>query len=485
MQHTDKLRTKTKCTLRRRRISIMTNLPIEFENRMKRSLGDEYEAFLEAFEKNDYKALRINSLKISKEDFLKLNIWNITEKNRVEWCEDGFYFDTQDTDYSPGKHPYHWAGLYYIQEPSAMSPVEYLDVKPGDVVLDLCAAPGGKSTQIAVKLKGEGMLVSNEPVAARAGILSENIERLGIANAIVVSELPERLSDKLGQIFDRILVDAPCSGEGMFRKNSEAIDEWSEDNVLMCAKRQQDILDEALKMLKPGGRLVYSTCTFSENENEKNAEYVTDNFPDMKLVFSRRLWPHKDRGEGHFFAVFDKNTVSGAGDDYEINDSNGRHSSKNGHNKKDNSRKNNIGVDKKMLSDWYGFKSSLMTEAGLKKLNEEGKRYLLFKDELYLIPDNMPALDGIKVLRSGLHLGTLKKGRFEPSFSLALYLNPEDCVNNVNLSFEETLKYRKGETIQKEGNKGWNLLNLDGYSVGWGKVSDGIVKNHYPKGLRK
>lgn len=463
----------------------MIKLPNEFEDRMKKSLGMEYEAFLEAFEKNDYKALRINTLKISETDFLKLNVWNITKEDRVEWCENGFYYEAKDSDYSPGKHPYHWAGLYYIQEPSAMSPVECLDVRPGDMVLDLCAAPGGKSTQIAVKLKGEGLLISNEPVMTRAGILSENVERLGIANTIVVSEEPEKLANKFGSIFDRILVDAPCSGEGMFRKNNEAIDEWSVENVLMCAKRQRDILDEAVKMLKPGGRLVYSTCTFSENENEENAEYVINTYKDMKLILSKRLWPHKDRGEGHFFAVFDK--VTDACDEIALEEilveTNGRSSKKN--NDKKNSNKNGNKVDKKLLTDWYDFRNSVMTMSGLGKLAEEGKKYLLFKDELYLIPENMPGLDGIKVLRSGLHLGTLKKGRFEPAFSLALFLKPEDCVNNVNLSFDETLKYRKGETLQKNGNKGWNLLNLDGYSVGWGKISDGIVKNHYPKGLRK
>ena len=253
-------------------------LPKEFQNRMKQMLGEEYEAFLEGYDKPRFHALRRNPLKIEKEDFLKKIPYYLKP---VPWTEHGYYYENED---QPGKHPFHEAGIYYIQEPSAMSVVEYLEVKPGEQVLDLCAAPGGKTTQIAGFMNGQGLLVCNEIHPQRAKILSENIERLGVKNALVMNETPQRLSAVFPRFFDKILVDAPCSGEGMFRKNEEALLEWSPKNVQMCADRQDEILEEVAKMLRPGGRICYSTCTFAPAENEDCMARFLQKHPEFHLV---------------------------------------------------------------------------------------------------------------------------------------------------------------------------------------------------------
>ena len=321
-------------------------LPEEFCSRMRKMLGEEYPAFLESYEGKRYQALRLNPLKGNPEGFFARTG---LELEQVPWCREGFYYGdgTDAIARQPGKHPYHEAGVYYIQEPSAMAPVEYLDARPGMRILDLCAAPGGKSTQIAGKMQGQGILVSNEIHPARAGILSENMERMGVRNGIVTNETPGRLAEHFPEYFDRILVDAPCSGEGMFRKNDGAAEEWSLQNVRMCAERQDEILEEAYRMLAPGGRLVYSTCTFAPEEDEGSvagflmrhsdihvvlaepfpgmeagrAEWLDENFSDehAEQISERvseqlagqigrtiRLWPHHLKGEGHFAAVLEK-----------------------------------------------------------------------------------------------------------------------------------------------------------------------------------
>ena len=275
--------------------------PLSFYiNRMQKQLSDEFDAFIKSYEEKPKQALRLNTLK-SEDVFNSCD--EVFHLKKVEWASDGYYYEDED---QPGKHPYHEAGLYYIQEPSAMAPVTLLDVHPGDVVLDLCAAPGGKSTQIAGALKGEGLLVCNEYISSRAQILSENIERMGVMNACVTNESPDRLEQLFGAFFDKILVDAPCSGEGMFRKNPLACDEWSEDNVAMCAQRQTWILDCAASMLFPGGRMVYSTCTFSEEEDEDQIESFLDRHKEFRLEKQEKMMPHRINGEGHFVAVLIK-----------------------------------------------------------------------------------------------------------------------------------------------------------------------------------
>lgn len=367
-----------------------------------------------------------------------------------------------------------------------MSVVEYLEVKPGEHVLDLCAAPGGKTTQIAGFLEGEGMLVCNEPHPQRARILSENVERMGIKNALVTNEMPDRLSQVFPEYFDKILVDAPCSGEGMFRKNEEALTEWSMDNVLLCAKRQDEILDRAAEMLRAGGRICYSTCTFSPEENEDCMARFLLRHPEFHLLAVKkkenmssgnpayavhpaegldrtiRLWPHKLDGEGHFIAVLEKEGKL----ESEVHPLSGNGCEK--------------PLKEKEYQEYREFERQFL-KASIKN------DICLFGEQLYAMPSDMPSLKGLKVLRPGLHLGTLKKKRFEPSHALALALAQEEAVHVWNLTADspEVRQYLSGQTFRAEGEKGWYLITVDGYSIGWGKLAGGMMKNHYPKGLRK
>ena len=441
-------------------------LPITFLNRMKSMLGDEYEAFLASYDCEKYQALRINPLKGNKEDF-ESKAWFHLEP--VPWAENGFYYENTD---QPGKHPYHEAGVYYIQEPSAMLPAALLEALPGEKILDLCAAPGGKSTQIGAAMQGEGILVCNEIHPARAKILSENVERMGISNAMVTNESPDRLGQIFPSYFDRIMVDAPCSGEGMFRKNQEACEQWSEEIVQMCADRQDEILDCAAVMLRPGGRMVYSTCTFAPLEDEGSVERFLHRHPEFTLVKDIRLWPHKVKGEGHYAAVLEKaGTVS---EGYECQSTNGIEQGI-------HPRSRNF---QKECGDYLAFEAEFLKVHLREKLQGT---YLKFGDQLYLCPKNMPSVKGLKVLRPGLHLGTMKKNRFEPSHALALALKPEEVVHSYALAADEkeAAGYVNGLTFPADGEKGWYLITVDDYSIGWGKLAGGMMKNHYPKGLRK
>lgn len=446
-------------------ILIRMKLPDEYINRMKIQLGESFLDYEKTLHEDNIRALRVNTLKGSVRDFLQHNGWGITDKDRVDWCPIGFYIGKDEElpnseILPPGKHPYHSAGVYYIQEPSAMSVVEQLEITPGDRVLDLCAAPGGKTTQIAAKLQGKGILFANEPVATRAKILAENVERMGITNCVVISHDPAQIAERFKGYFDKILVDAPCSGEGMFRKNEEAVQEWSEDNVSMCASRQKQILDSAVIMLRGGGKMVYSTCTFSKEEDEENASYVVSKYPFMTMQASRRIWPHECKGEGHFWASFAKESDGVL-----------------------NKAKCDKGLNVKTLQEFAEFER-LSLKRGIDNILQYDSKFLKFGDELYVTDAQLPTLDKLKVLRSGLHLGTLKKNRFEPSLALALAIKPEDATVCVSLSEHEARAYLRGESINREVPKGWCVLEIDGYTLGWGKASAGIIKNHYPKGLR-
>ena len=454
-------------------------LPYAFLERMKEMLKDEFEAFEASYDRCRYKALRLNPLKWKGTD-ADTDINKVLDKlpkdfklSKVPWAENGFYYDA---DAAPGKHPFHDAGLYYIQEPSAMLPGELLEAKPGETVLDLCSAPGGKGTQMAAKMQGEGLLVLNEIHPARAKILSENVERMGIRNAVVTNESPDRLADRFEEFFDRIMVDAPCSGEGMFVKNEEAVNEWSEENVEMCAKRQDEILRAAAGLLKPGGRIVYSTCTFAPLENEGTIARFLKEHTDFHVVkpcvFTEgmvhgtildtvRLFPHLIKGEGHYAAVLEKD---GSREDALNKCSYGMLK----------------GIADKLVKDYIDFEKENLT------WKREGA-LLLFGEQLYLAPKDCPSLDKLKVLRPGLHLGTLKKNRFEPSHALALTLCGKEVVHvhDIVNDEEQVRSYVNGQTLAANGEKGWYLILADGYSIGWGKLSDGVMKNHYPKGLRK
>lgn len=471
-------------------------LPIKYTERMQALLGDEYDDYLESLKGPMIKALRLNPLKAEKAQLLDLcrkSFGDVFEQ--VPWEPLGYYYPV-DNLIRPGASPLHEAGAYYIQEPSAMKPVTLLDVKPGHRVLDLCAAPGGKSCQIAGYLKGEGLLVCNEPVGKRAKILSRNIERMGIGNALVLNETPERLSEGFAGFFDRVLVDAPCSGEGMFRKNEEeALREWSLDNVRMCAERQAGILEHGAGMLAPGGRLVYSTCTFSHEEDEDLVRDFIKSHPGFILVSMEKLFPHKVRGEGHFMAVLEK---EGRGQAVE-EDQNVKALKAGKADKARLTKKcGNKGKARDSRLDAYD-DFCLEMFAG-KLTDEEGyqRRLTFFGDNLYLLPEGAPDLFGLKVERAGLLLGSFKEGgrkevRFEPSHALALFLRPdmvrktdEAAAKAVNITIEEAEDYIKGMTLNNLTvyNKGWVLVCVEGLSLGWGKLVNGTLKNHYPKGLR-
>ena len=428
-------------------------LPEAFLNRMKDMLGEEYPAYLQSLERPRAVALRFNPLKGEQAALPFVG-------ENVPWEEKGYYYDPESR---PGLHPYHGCGVYYLQEASAMSAVALLDPRPGERVCDLCAAPGGKSTQIAGRMLGEGFLLCNEWSPKRAKILSQNIERLGVSNALVTNETVENLSRRLPEYFDRVLVDAPCSGEGMFRKEEAAVTDWSEETVAMCAERQREILRSAAKLLRPGGRLVYSTCTFAPEENEETVAAFLEEHPEFVSEdvsapwFSKvgtgmfRLWPHKLLGEGHFVAVLRK---SGAG---ETSDANGK--------------------GEKLPKEWEQFAKDMEIKL------PEGKA-IFFGETLYWAPAQTPDLKGLRVLRAGLELGEIRKGRFLPAHALALWLKTAKNIESYPAGSKEMADYLHGDVVPSRKN-GWCLVMADGYSIGWGKGDGNVLKNHYPKGLRR
>lgn len=473
----------------------MIQLPQDFVTRMQDMLGEAYPAFLRSYDEDKYQALRVNALKGTADDFLRrAPFFSCSDAVSVPWEKNGFYYDAGET---PGRHPLHEAGVYYIQEPSAMAPAAYLEARPGERVLDLCAAPGGKTTQTASYMQNEGILVCNEIHPVRAKILSENVERMGIRNALVTNETPQHLAEVFGEYFDRILVDAPCSGEGMFRKNEEACGEWSLANVQLCADRQDEILDCADRMLRPGGRLVYSTCTFAPAENEGSVARFLERHSDYRIVevhkyegmsdgvpewvydgadrdngsvvdglkHTIRLFPHQVRGEGHYLAMLQKQGE--VPDGYQGFPQNGLQK----------------GIHAKDVKEFLQFQQEALRISFVE--NVEGG-LLKFGDQLYRMPKDMPSIKGLKVLRAGLHLGTLKKNRFEPSHALALALKKEDVKQSMELGSDENAgAYLGGMTLNHSGEKGWYLMTYQGYSIGWGKLAGQVMKNHYPKGLRK
>lgn len=435
-------------------------------------LGDEAAPFFESLtEGQPRSSFRLNPAKPNADWALKnYGPDNIEAIPQIDQA----YFGPVD-----GKSPLHQAGYQYSQEASAMLVAQVADVKPGQRVLDLCAAPGGKSTQLATAMEGEGLLVSNEIVPKRARILSENMERWGVRNALVTNESPDSLAKHFPSYFDQIVVDAPCSGEGMFRKNPQAVAEWTSDSPSFCAARQEGILEEALKMLRPGGYLTYSTCTFAPKENEQVVAWLLDQYP-LRLVPLElegadqgrpdwvpgnaeevagclRLWPHRSFGEGHFIAKFELLEPVG---------------------KKDSVKPFKPGKLSKEETDLFGdFQRAF-------PLPFPGQ-LALFKNHLWLLPEDCPDLSGLKVLRQGLHLGEFLKKRFEPSFAWAMAVEDLAGQRILPISYAEWVKYVGGESLPKDAEDGWALLCLDGkMPVGFGKAAKGTVKNFYPKGLR-
>lgn len=458
------------------------NVPIEFEKKMKAFLGNEWDDFLYSYDNNRFQALRFNTLKVqSQEERMRiLKTLKISSDKKVSWADEAYYFDE---NVRPGKHPYHEMGLYYIQEPSAMSAAALLAPKPGMRVLDLCAAPGGKSTQLATYLGDSGLLVSNEINTQRSRILSQNIERMGIKNAIVTNEDSFVLASHFPSFFNAIQVDAPCSGEGMFRKLPEAIEQWSMENVAICAERQKEILDNAAVMLKPGGTIVYSTCTFSREENEDVIECFLERHPDFTLEEMERFWPHKVDGEGHFVAKLVRRGCV----DTDLKADRKTKKNKNSKNRKNETKPALTKENMKLLSEFLDETISEDMAAWIKN-----SRLVMFGEQLYRLPDIEVDIKGLKVQRAGLHIGEFKKQRFEPSHSLALALKISEAKNVVKLTWDDpqTTGFFNGQSVMlsdeqaAECKKGWALVCVDGYPAGWGKVNGAQVKNHYPKGLR-
>ena len=435
----------------------------QFDARMKSLLKDEYDDFKKALLEKPVKGLYLNRN--------KKNVERVLDKNYVEHhpiVENGYLYDE---NYHPGRSAYFLAGLYYIQEPSAMLVADALPIEPDDFVLDMCAAPGGKSCEIASRLTGEGVLIANDIEASRARILSENIERFGLDNTIVTNVDPMRFTKQFQEAFDKIVLDAPCSGEGMFRKLEQAIDTWSEEKVLECAHIQKNLLKGAYDMLKQGGMVIYSTCTYSYEENEAMVHYAVDELgfellplnksnglcPGVDLDEVVRCYPHHYRGEGHFIALLRKPGNSPR--------------------KVVRPMKPQVSqADLKVLKAFYQ-----------ETLNKKVPAYIIENNgHLYAIKKNFPKLKGIRVLRNGLYLGEVRKNRFIPSYSLALTLTKEDVKRSYDYSCdsEEIKKYIHGETLEGTGNKGFGIIFVDGYPLSFYKESN-QVKNLFPKGLRR
>lgn len=427
-------------------------LPQPFIDRMANQLGEEAPAFFAEYERSPRKGLRVNTLKIAPEALKKLLPYQMEP---LELLPEGFLLSGETEGI--GKHPLHLAGAFYLQEPSAMSALSLLDPKPGMRVLDLCAAPGGKSTGIAARLQGEGLLVSNEIVSSRAKILSHNLERMGVCNAAVTSLRPDAVEKIFPHYFDAVVVDAPCSGEGMFRKDQGAIAEWTSEHVHACAARQTLILESAQKCLASGGRLVYSTCTFAPEENEGVIKAFLTEHPDFTLVEQHRYYPHRFPGEGHFAALLIKDGERRTG------------------------REEPFSFKPCKEKVYLDFIQDTFAQP------PRGTPALLANNMVMLLPEGLPKGSVTwNPLCAGVRAGEVKKGRFEPSHSLFLAagVKPRNSVE-LGEEPERLRKYLAGETLSvPESLKGYCAVTFYGLALGFGKAVGGTLKNHLPKGLR-
>ena len=460
-------------------------LPEAFLLKMQELLGEEFGQYLESFKEEWKPGLRVNTLKLSPGELAELVPWNLEP---VPWADNGFYYDgTLDGEVlRPSKHPAYYAGLYYLQEPSAMTPAAMLPVVPGDRVLDLCAAPGGKSTELASKLKGRGMLVSNDISYSRARALLKNLELAGAANICVTSEGPEKLAGVWPEFFDKILVDAPCSGEGMFRRDEDMVKDWNEKGPEYYVPIQRQILSQAAAMLRPGGYMLYSTCTFSVEEDEENVAYVLEEFPQMQLCCldldkvpgacggfglsgCMRLFPHRLKGEGHFLALMRKKGGDDGGKEILPPMDPGT------------AGKRVRAVEKEKELDAF------LRQSGAEW---DYERIVIHQDNAYYLPEGLAWNLPLRFLRTGLFLGELKKGRFEPSQALAMSMKAGQFPNTVSFPGGDSrvLRYLKGETISLEGDegpvKGWCLAAMEGFPLGWAKGTGMSLKNKYYPGWR-
>ena len=471
----------------------MADLPQSFLDSMKEILGEDYEAFLAGFDGQRQYGLRVNTLKMNLEEFERIAPFHL---KKVPWISNGYFYNAEDV---PAKHPFYSAGLYYLQEPSAMTPASRLKVQPGERVLDLCAAPGGKATELGAALQGEGLLVANDINTARARALLRNLELFGISNSFVTNEPPHVLAERFPEFFHKIMVDAPCSGEGMFRKNPAVVDSWQEKGPEYFSKLQREIIVQAADMLLPGGMMFYSTCTFSPLENEKTITHLLKERPDMEVIpmedyegfaegltsyrgevfdesckLCRRIWPHKMSGEGHFMALLHKKNGVQQQVQQTVSQSSIWWEKCKGLNKE----------QKAAAEDFFSHVNIAYDE---KRIDVRG-------DNLYYLP--APKYDGrgLHFLRNGLFMGEFKKKRFEPSqpFALALHAQDFDQVLDFPADDERLSRYLRGETLDvsdliagEKKRKGWQLVMVAGHPLGFGKLVNNNLKNKYPAGWRK
>ena len=471
----------------------MADLPQSFLDSMKEILGEDYEAFLAGFDGQRQYGLRVNTLKMNLEEFERIAPFHL---KKVPWISNGYFYEAED---APAKHPFYSAGLYYLQEPSAMTPASRLKVQPGERVLDLCAAPGGKATELGAALQGEGLLVANDFNTARARALLRNLELFGISNSFVTNEPPHVLAERFPEFFHKIMVDAPCSGEGMFRKNPAVVDSWQEKGPEYFSKLQREIIVQAADMLLPGGMMFYSTCTFSPLENEKTITHLLKERPDMEVIpmedyegfaegltsyrgevfdesckLCRRIWPHKMSGEGHFMALLHKKSGTQQQVQQTVSQSSIWWEKCKGLNKE----------QKAAAEDFFSHVN----------IAYDGKRIDVRGDNLYYLP--APKYDGrgLHFLRNGLFMGEFKKKRFEPSqpFALALHAQDFDQVLDFPADDERLSRYLRGETLDvsdliagEKKRKGWQLVMVAGHPLGFGKLVNNNLKNKYPAGWRK
>lgn len=471
----------------------MADLPQSFLDSMKEILGEDYEAFLAGFDGQRQYGLRVNTLKMNLEEFERIAPFHL---KKVPWISNGYFYEAED---APAKHPFYSAGLYYLQEPSAMTPASRLKVQPGERVLDLCAAPGGKATELGAALQGEGLLVANDINTARARALLRNLELFGISNSFVTNEPPHVLAERFPEFFHKIMVDAPCSGEGMFRKNPAVVDSWQEKGPEYFSKLQREIIVQAADMLLPGGMMFYSTCTFSPLENEKTITHLLKERPDMEVIpmedyegfaegltsyrgevfdesckLCRRIWPHKMSGEGHFMALLHKKSGTQQQVQQTVSQSSIWWEKCKGLNKE----------QKAAAEDFFSHVN----------IAYDGKRIDVRGDNLYYLP--APKYDGrgLHFLRNGLFMGEFKKKRFEPSqpFALALHAQDFDQVLDFPADDERLSRYLRGETLDvsdliagEKKRKGWQLVMVAGHPLGFGKLVNNNLKNKYPAGWKK
>lgn len=456
----------------------LQHFPEAFRARMTELLGAAEAAELFHALAEPATGLRVNSLRLGPGRFREIAPFALKP---LSFPEEGFLVAREER---PGRHPFHDAGLYYLQDPGAMVVGALVDPQPGERVLDLAAAPGGKATHLAARMQGQGVLVANDVSPARARELAGNLERCGVRNALVLAEAADRLAERFEGWFDRVLLDAPCSGESMFHKSEAARADWSPAAVLGCARRQGDLIQEAARMVRPGGLLVYSTCTFSPEENEGVVAAFLAVHPDFELAElspvpgagsgrtdwvdagdavpnldrALRLWPQRSPGAGHFVAAFRR---------------------------RDGDPPPEADAQRSALSRDASERLRAFAEDSLaESLPHEGVHE--WRSQLYLLPPDTPELEGLRVVRPGWWLGTLAKNRFEPSHALALGLDAGGARREVELAPDspEAAAFLRGETLSRPGEPGWVLVTVEGFALGWGKRVGSTVKNHFPKGLR-